>query len=172
MADRITVQQRKYFVERIETSINEKIGELRQANAAQVQNISEKVYDKYLKLLKVDKDMKKFDKLDIEHKALQSKLVTVYNEVRRSLKIVEYSNNVPSVYNSSSALDVNTGFRFLCGKTAAKQETETPEGKLIKQLETKKRAAVDLLHGINELEGLTVQVNNILNGAGVPLLGE
>ena len=172
MSDKISVQQRKYFVERIETSINEKIGELRQANAAQIQNISEREYDKYLKLLKIDKDVKKFDKMDVEHKALQSKLVTVFNEVRRSLSIQEYGSGTPSVYNSSSALDVNTGFRFLCGKTATKQETETPEGKLIKQLEAKKRAAVDLLHGINELEGLTVQVNNILNGAGVPLLGE
>ena len=117
MSDKISVQQRKYFVERIETSINEKIGELRQANAAQIQNISEREYDKYLKLLKIDKDVKKFDKMDIEHKALQSKLITVYNEVRRSLKIAEYSNDSPNVYNSSSALDINIGFRFLCWKT-------------------------------------------------------
>ena len=172
MSDKISVQQRKYFVERIENSINDKINSLKQANAAQVQNMSEAAFDKYLKLLKVDKDMKKFEKLDKEYKSVQSKMVAVYNEVRRSLKIVEYSNNVPSVYNSSSALDINTGFRFLCGKTAAKQETETPEGRLIKELENKKRAAVDELHGVNELEGLKLTVNNILKGADVPLLGE
>ena len=78
MGSKISVQQRKYFVERIESSINEKINSLKQANAAQVQNISEKAYDKYLNLLKVDKDMQKFDKLDVEHKQLQSKLVSVY----------------------------------------------------------------------------------------------
>ena len=51
MGDKISVQQRKYFVERIESSINEKINDLKQANAAQVQSISEKAYNKYLKLL-------------------------------------------------------------------------------------------------------------------------
>ena len=169
---KISVQQRKYFVERIETSIDDKINELKQSNAAQVQTISEKAYDKYLKLLKVDKDMKRFAKLDVEYRTLQSKLVTVYDEVQRSLGFDKYEANTPSVYNSSNSEDINKGYRYLCGKTAAKQETETPEGKLIKILQAKKRAAVDELHGINELEGLKLTVNNILKGANVPLLGE
>ena len=169
---KISVQQRKYFVERIESSINDKINELKQSNAAQVQSISEKAYEKYLKLLKVDKDMKRFAKLDVEYKQLQSKLVTVYDEVSRSLNFDKYAANTPCVYNSSNAEDINKGYRFLCGKTAAKQETETPEGRLIKELEAKKRAAVDELHGVNELEGLKATVNNILKGADVPLLGE
>ena len=158
MGDKISVQQRKYFVERIETSINDKINELKQANAAQVQTISEKAYDKYLKLLKVDKDMKRFSKL--------------YDEVARSLNFDKYAANTPAVYNSSGSEDIKKGYRYLCGKTAAKQESETPEGKLIKQLEAKKRAAVDELHGVNELDGLKITVNNILKGADVPLLGE
>ena len=172
MADKISVQQRKYFVERIEGSIDDKINELKQSNAADIQNISEKAYDKYLKLLKIDKDIKEFDKLDIEHCKLQSKLVSVYNEVERSLGFSGYEANSPSVYKSSNALDINTGFRYLCSKTAAKQETETEEGKLIKELEATKRAAIDELHGINELNGLKQVVNNILKGADVPLLGE
>ena len=169
---KISVQQRKYFVTRIENSIDDKINELKQSNAAQVQSISEKAYDKYLKLIKIDKDIKRFNKLDEEHRTLQSKLVTIYNEVERSLGFDRYDSNTPTIYNSSSALDINTGFRFLCGKTAAKQETETPEGRLIKELENKKRAAIDELHGVNELEGLRMTVNNILKGADVPLLGE
>ena len=172
MSDKISVQQRKYFVERIETSINEKINELKQANAAQVQNISEKAFDKYLKLIKIDKDVTRFNKVDVEHKQLQSKLYDIYNEVRKSLGVQEYGNSTPSVYRTSSAIDFASGFRYLCGKTASKQETETPEGKLIRELEAKKRAAVDELHGVNELEGLKITVNNILKGADVPLLGE
>ena len=172
MSDKISVQQRKYFVERIETSINEKINELKQANAAQVQNISEKAFDKYLKLIKIDKDVTRFNKVDIEHKQLQSKLYDIYNEVRKSLGVQEYGNSTPSVYRTSSAIDFASGFRYLCGKTASKQETETAEGKLIRELEAKKRAAVDELHGVNELEGLKLTVNNILKGADVPLLGE
>ena len=169
---KISVQQRKYFVERIESSINDKINELKQSNAAQVQSISEKAYEKYLKLLKVDKDMKRFAKLDVEYKQLQSKLVTVYDEVSRSLNFDKYAANTPSVYNSSNSEDINKGYRFLCGKTAAKNEDSTTAGKLIKELEAKKRAAVDELHGVNELEGLKATVNNILKGADVPLLGE
>ena len=172
MSDKISVQQRKYFVERIENSINDKINSLKQANAAQVQNMSEAAFDKYLKLLKIDKDMKRFEKLDKEYKSVQSKMVAVYNEVRRSLALERYDSNVPSVYASSGHVDVIEGFRFLCGKTAAKNENETSEGKLIKMLEAKKRAAVDELHGINELDGLKLTVNNILKGADVPLLGE
>ena len=116
--------------------------------------------------------MKRYEKLDLEHKQLQTKLYNIYNEVRISLKVDKYNQNSPSVYNSSSALDMNEGFKFLCSKTAAKQETETPEGKMIKELQAKKRAAIDELHGINELNGLKSTVNNILKGADVPLLGE
>jgi len=172
MGDKISVQQRKYFVERIQDSIDQKINELKQANAAQVQNISERAYSKYLKLIKVEKDMVRFEKIDLEHKQLQSKLYDIYSEVRRSVGVEEYANSTPSVYRSSSAIDFASGFRYLCSKTAAKQETETPEGKLIRTLEAKKRAAVDELHGINELNGLKSTVNNILKGADVPLLGE
>ena len=41
----------------------------------------------------------------------------------------------------------------------------------IEKLEKQKRAAIDLLHGVNELDGLTAEVNKILTGAGVPQLG-
>ena len=176
MADKISVQQRKYFVERIESSINNKIEALRQSNAAEVQNISEAAYNKYLKLLKVDKDIKRFEKLDAEHTKLQLKLIQVYDSVKssqiKSGKVSSWDNNYPHLYNSSGAVNINEGYRYLCNQTAAKNEDETPQGKLIKQLEAKKRAATDELHGINELNGLKEVVNNILKGADVPLLGE
>ena len=173
---KISVQQRKYFVERIETSINNKIETLRQSNAAQVQNISDAAYSKYLKLLKVDKDLKRFEKLDVEYTKLQGKLVQVYESVKSSQiktgKVSSWDNNYPHLYNNSNAISINEGYRYLCNQTAAKNEDETPQGKLIKQLEAKKRAATDELHGVNELEGLKATVNNILKGADVPLLGE
>ena len=176
MADKISVQQRKYFVERIESSINNKIEALRQSNAAEVQNISEAAYNKYLKLLKVDKDIKRFEKLDAEHTKLQLKLIQVYDSVKssqiKSGKVSSWDNNYPHLYTSSGAVSINEGYRYLCNQTALKNEDETPQGKLIKQLEAKKRAATDELHGINELNGLKQVVNNILKGADVPLLGE
>ena len=176
MGDKISVQQRKYFVTRIENSINDKIEALRQSNAAQVQNISEAAYNKYLKLLKVDKDLKIFEKLDARHKKLQSKLIQVYESVKssqiKSGKVSSWDNNYPHLYTSSDSNTINEGYRYLCNQTAIKNEDETPQGKLIKKLEAKKRAAVDELHGINELNGLKSTVNSILKGADVPLLGE
>ena len=107
MGDKISVQQRKYFVTRIENSINDKIEALRQSNAAQVQNISEAAYNKYLKLLKVDKDLKIFEKLDARHKKLQSKLIQVYESVKssqiKSGKVSSWDNNYPHLYTSSSS---------------------------------------------------------------------
>ena len=175
---KISVQQRMFFVERIQNSINEKIEMLKQSNAAQVQNISEAAYNKYLKHLKVDKDLERFEQLDIEHKKLQSKLVQVYDAVKssqtgkRNSHDYSYDHNYPHLYQSSDAVSINEGYRYLCNKTAAKNEDETPEGQLIKELENKKRAAIDEFHGVNELEGLRATVNNILKGADVPLLGE
>ena len=81
MSNKISVQQRKYFVTRIESSINNKIETLRQSNAAQVQNISDAAYNKYLKLLKVDTDLKRFEKLDAEYVKLRAKLIQVYDSV-------------------------------------------------------------------------------------------
>ena len=175
---KISVQQRKYFVERIQNSINQKIEMLKQSNAAEVQNISEAAYNKYLKHLKVYKDLKEFEKLDVKHKKLQAKLVQVYEAVKRSQvgkrnrNDYSYDHNYPHLYNNSDAVSINEGYRYLCNKTAAKNEDETEAGKLIKKLEAKKRAAIDELHGVNELEGLKLTVNNILKGADVPLLGE
>ena len=174
---KISVQQRKYFVERIQTSINNKIETLRQSNAAQIQNISDAAYDKYLKLLKVDKDIKRYEKLDLEHSKLQSKLIQVYESVKSSqmtanTNINAWNNNYPHLYTSSTAKNIDEAYRYLCNQTAVKNEDETPTGMLIKELEAKKRAAVDELHGVNELEGLKATVNTILKGADVPLLGE
>jgi len=144
MANKISVQQRKYFVTRIENSINEKIEMLKQSNAAEVQNISQAAYNKYLKHLKVDKDLKKFEQLDVEHKKLQSKLVQVYDAVKqsqigkRNTHDYSYDNNYPHLYNSSDAVSINEGYRYLCNKTAAKNEDETPEASLLRSFKLRK----------------------------------
>ena len=177
MSNKISVQQRKYFVERIQNSINDKIETLKQSNAAQVQNISDAAYNKYLKLLKVDKDIKRFEKLDTEYQKLRAKLIQVYDSVKDSQiltnrHITSWNHNYPHLYNSSDSKNIDEAYRYLCNQTAVKNEDETATGKLIKKLEAKKRAAIDELHGVNELAGLKATVNNILKGADVPLLGE
>jgi len=168
---KISVQQRKYFVERIEESINEKINILKQQRAADVQKLSEAEYKRYLKTLKLDTTLARYKKVKEEFDLLGQRMVDVYDEIVKSIGKNKYDSDVPSIYSGSSFQDVDRGFRYLCNKTAQQQETETQSGKVIRSLEEKRRAACDVLHGINELEDLTIEVNNILKGADVPLLG-
>ena len=168
---KISVTQRKYFVKRVEDAIDEKIAILKQQRAADVQSLSEAEYKRYLKTLKLDKTLARYKKMKEEFDLLSSRITDVYAEVLKSIGKHQYDTNVPSIYNGSSYQDVDRGFRYLCNQTAQQQETETESGKLIKELENKKKSATDVLHGVNELSELTSQVNKILQGAEVPLLG-
>ena len=49
---KMSVQQRKYFVERITSTINNQILAMRQANAAEVYDVSEKTLQKIFKIFK------------------------------------------------------------------------------------------------------------------------
>ena len=174
MSDKITVQQRKYFVERIENSINEKINELRQGNAAQVQNISEREYEKYLDGLAIKEEVSRYKELWTELEPLASKIRAIFEELEQVLRKKEWDSNAPSLcsYQPFSGQDLEKAMRWCCHQTAKKHESETDAGKMITNLQAKKRAAIDELHGINELDGLKITVNNILQGADVPLLGQ
>ena len=172
---KISVSQRKYFVERIEKSIDDKVAMLKQSNAADVQAISERAYKKYLKHVGVDKDIKEYLKIKGRADILSARIVAIFDEVKKSVKDPndnKWDSSEPNIYGTATEMDIERGFKWCCNKTAHKQETETKAGRMIVDLENRKRAAVDQLHGINELQDLTLTVNNILNGAGVPLLGE
>ena len=170
---KISVSQRKYFVERIEKSIDDKVAMLKQSNAADVQAISERAYKKYLKHIGVDKDIKEYLKIKGRVDVLSGRITAIFDEVKKSVKTDnKWDCNEPNMYHNISEGDIEKGFKWCCNKTAHKQETETAAGRAIADLENRKRAAVDQLHGINELQELTLTVNGILNGAGVPLLGE
>ena len=173
MNDKISVQQRKYFVERIEKSIDEKINSLRQSNAAEVQNISEREYKSYLKSLNISKEVKRYIELYNEIYPLQEKLKAIFDELKAVVtKGKAWDSNQPNLYSTFTSTDLDAAFRWCCRKTAQKHETETEAGKMIRLLQAKKRAATDELHGINELNGLKKTVNSILKGADVPLLGQ
>ena len=171
MSNKISVQQRKCFTERITEAINEKIAILKQQRASDVQKLSEAEYKRYLKNIKLDKTLNKYKKMKEEYDIIAQSIVVVYDEILRNLNKSRYDSGVPTVYAGSSHSDMDKAFRYLCSQTALGQETETKSGRMIKALEDKKKAACDLLHGINELDGLTTEVNRILKGAGVPQLG-
>ena len=160
MPEKITAAQRKYFDNRIDTALNDKINILKQQDAANVMKISDAAYSKYLKLIGIDKELARYKKVDAERKKLTEKIYSVYNECRRSLELKQYNSDTPSVYEGSTHDAYTKGFRYLCQKAALKSEGITPVGN-----------AKDVLYGINELPDLLKCVNNILKDAEVPLLG-
>ena len=172
MPEKITAAQRKYFDNRIDIAINDKINVLKQQDAANVMQISAASYVKYLKLIGIDKTLARYKKVDKERVELSEKLYSVYNECRRSLDLKQYESDMPSVYQGSSHKDYTTGFRHLCQKAALKSEGITPAGKEIARLKEQMNNAKDVLYGINELPDLLKCVNSILKDAEVPLLGD
>ena len=171
MPEKITAAQRKYFDNRIDIAINDKINVLKQQDAANVMTISDAAYGKYLKLIGIDKELARYKKVDAERKKLTEKIYSVYNECRRSLELKQYNSDTPSVYEGSSHDCYTKGFRYLCQKAALKSEGITPAGKEIARLKEQMNNAKDVLYGINELPDLLKCVNSILKDAEVPLLG-
>ena len=109
----------------------------------------------------------------IKHEAdtLCSTLKQIYENIKKALDVKGYNSDWPTIYNGSSYETINSAYRKACEEVALQNSKGNDLGKEIEELERQKRAATDLLHGINELDGLTTEVNKILTGAGVPQLG-
>ena len=172
MAEKITAAQRKYFDNRIDTALNDRIKTLKQQDASNVMKVSDKAYAKYLKLIGIDKKLARFKKVDAERKALSERIYSVYSECRRSLDVVQHHSDTPSVYEGSTHESYDRGFRHLCKKAALRSEGITPIGKEIATLKEQMNNAKDILYGINDLPDLLKCVNGILSKANVPVLGD
>ena len=160
MSNKISVQQRKYFTERINEAIDSRISVLKHKNASQVTEMGNKQFDSYLKEIGVYDNMLRY-----------AKIRQVYDNIKRALDIKGYHHDWPTMYQGSSQETIEECFRKCCEEVALQNFESNEIGKEIDRLEKQKRAATDLLHGINELDGLTTEVNRILKGAGVPQLG-
>lgn len=172
---KITAAQRKYFVERIESSITDKVRDLEHQRASKVQTISEGVFRKYLESAGVVEDLDLYEVCDTEHRVINRKLVAVYDEIKRTFdenNRESWKSHWPSIYNGSDHSTIKDAFRYACNQLSKKNEDETPEGKMINMLNERKRQALDEIHGVNELLELKESVNNILGAVGVPLLGD
>ena len=172
MSNKISVQQRKYFSQRIEEAINAKISVLKHKNASRVTELGNKQFENYLKDIGVYDKLMKYTAVKSEADELNKTIRQIYENIRRALNIGEYQNNWPTIYQGSDIETINQGFRKACEEVALQNSEGSQIGQEIEELEKQKRAATDLLHGVNELDGLTAEVNRILTGAGVPQLGE
>jgi len=172
MSNKISVQQRKYFSQRIEEAINAKISVLKHKNASRVTELGNKQFENYLKDIGVYDKLMRYNVIKSEADELNKTIRQIYENIRRALNIGEYQNNWPTIYQGSDIETINQGFRKACEEVALQNSEGSQIGQEIEELEKQKRAATDLLHGVNELDGLTAEVNRILTGAGVPQLGE
>tara|TARA_R100000995_G_scaffold60357_1_gene30590 strand:- start:4316 stop:4834 length:519 start_codon:yes stop_codon:yes gene_type:complete len=171
MSNKISVQQRKYFTQRIEEAIDVKISVLKHKNASKVTDLGNKQYENYLKEIDVFDKLMRFNVIKHEADTLCSTLKQIYENIKKALDVKGYNSDWPTIYNGSSYETINAAYRKACEEVALQNSKGNDLGKEIEELERQKRAATDLLHGINELDGLTTEVNKILTGAGVPQLG-
>ena len=81
MSNKISVQQRKYFTQRIVDAMDEKIAILKQRRASDVQKLSEAEYKRYLKNIKLDKSLGRYKKLKEEYDILAEGIVAVFDEI-------------------------------------------------------------------------------------------
>ena len=175
--NKMSVQQRKYFVERISKTINEQILNLRQQSASRVYDVSEAAYNKYLKAIHLDKTIKEYNKLKPKVDELGDKIRTVFDEIRQTLDTDDISwsvrQNWPNLYGSNHTPgEIDRAFRWCCNETAKKNDKSLTITDDIKKLEDKRDRAIDILHGVDEFNDTLGAVNNMLKGTDVPRLGE
>tara|TARA_Y100001963_G_scaffold141173_1_gene209069 strand:+ start:673 stop:1209 length:537 start_codon:yes stop_codon:yes gene_type:complete len=172
---KMSVQQRKYFVERITSTINKQILRLRQANAAEVYDVSEKHYIKYLKSLKLDKTLKDYDIHKRKLESLYQKIEAVYKEVKNTIVDPNADwrelQDVPTIWNTTDTEGIEKAFRWACNETARKNNNGCTMTKDIQALEKKRDKAIDILHGVEEFADVMDKVNKSLKGTEVPKLG-
>ena len=174
---KMSVQQRKYFVERISKTINEQILNLRQQSASAIYDVSEAAYKKYLKAVGLDKTIKEYNELAPKYNELGSKISAVFDEIKNTLDNPDLSWQIrqhqPSMYGSNhQPSDINRAFRWCCNETAKKNDKSLTINDTIKKLENKRDRAIDILHGVEEFSGTLESVNKTLKGTDVPRLGE
>ena len=173
---KMSVQQRKYFVERISKTINEQILNLRQQSASKVYDVSEAAYKNYLKAVGLDKTIKEYNKLKPTLDALGSKIASVFDEIKNTLDNPDLSWQIrqhqPSMYgNNHQKTDIDKAFRWCCNETAKKNDKSLTANDTIQKLENKRDRAIDILHGVDEFSDTLDSVNDMLKGTSVPRLG-
>ena len=172
---KMSVQQRKYFVERISKTINSQILDLRQQHASEVYDISEAAYTKYLKALKVAKPIKEYNNIKAKYDILSNKITSVYEEVCKTVEdpsVSQWNSSKPTMYRNMTPGDIDKGFRWACNETAKKNDKSLVTSTMIKKLQDKRDKAIDILHGVDEFADILGSVNNILKGTEVPRLGD
>ena len=83
----------------------------------------------------------------------------------------EYPNKSNYFHRPYDGKDVETFLKKICNALARDGFIRSPKGRRLKELESKRRAAIDVVMGMTETEPTVNAINKILKGTKVPLLG-
>ena len=166
----LSCQQRNYFIERIENEINKEINALEQLNATKISSAAKKQYKLYLKETGLDKILNEYKEYEAKWEDVKGRMDTIVLDLHNKMdypgKKEQYGT--PSTYNSSS---VEKFLHQICTSIARQGFLDSAKGRRLRELETKKTAAIDVIMGMVEVEPTVIAVNKILKGTNIPLLG-
>ena len=89
---KISVQQRKYFTERIQNAINNKISVLKHKNASRVTKMGNKQFDNYLNEIEIKDQLDRFKKVQEEYNELSQNISLIYSNIKKALYISNYES--------------------------------------------------------------------------------
>ena len=164
----LSCQQRNYFIDRIKEEINREISLLEQLHATKIETVANKQYKSYLKETGLDKLFKEYTKAEDKWSKVKDRMGQVCKAIHEKTDYPGKDRYFHPPYDSQA---VETFLRGICNSLARDNFIHTPKGRRLKELEDKRKAAVDVVMGMTETEPTVNAINKILKGTNVPLLG-
>ena len=169
---KITENQRKYMVRRVNEEFNDAVSLIKQQEAVTIQKISEKAEKSYKKTLGIEKEvnnLKKYEKLYEQAKAKCNNVVAAmeqHQETSSNLRS-KYNFNGSCIIHGSESMDKYVTMK--CTDLALQNFGKTKEGSDMAKLEKKRTQAVDYIYGMNESSALSQGLSKILKGTKIKL---
>ena len=164
----LSCQQRNYFIDRIKDTINKEIGVLEQIHATKIETVANKQFKTYMKETGIGKLMAKYKKKQQEYKKLEDRMSIICTSLWEKTEYPGKPTFKPSFYSPDS---MESFLKEVCNALARDGFINTPKGRRLKELETKREQAVDIVMGMTETDATVAAINKVLKGTKVPLLG-
>ena len=164
----LSCQQRNYFIDRIKEEINKEISLLEQLHATKIETVANKQYRVYLKETGLNKLFKEYTSAEDKWNKVKDRMGQVCKAIHEKTEYPGKDNYYHTPYDSKG---VESFLRDICNALARDNFIHTPKGRRLKELEDKRKAAVDVVMGMGETEPTVNAINKILKGTNVPLLG-
>jgi len=164
----LSKQQRDYFIDRVKGEINKEIAILEQVHATGIETVANKQYKTYLKETGLDKIFKEYSNAEEKWNKIRNRMENVCKALHEK---TDYPGEQGYFHAPYDTKGVEKFLREICNALARDNFINTPKGKRLKELEDKRTAAIDTIMGMTETEPLVRELNKVLKGTNVPLLG-